>query len=66
VWGREDRRTPLRNGERIAAALPAARLAVLERCGHVPMEERPRELLTEVLPFLADPASPAGRDGRAR
>ncbi len=56
VWGREDERTPLRNGERIAAALPRARLAVLERCGHVPMEEKPQELLAEVLPFLADPS----------
>ena len=52
VWGREDRRTSLRNGERIAAALPRARLIGIPGCGHVPMEEKPRELLAEVLPFL--------------
>ena len=53
VWGRDDELTPLANGERIAAGLPAARLAVIPDCGHSPMEERPRELLAEVLPFFA-------------
>ena len=53
VWGRDDTLTSVANGERIAAALPRARLAVIPNCGHVPMEERPRELLAEMLPFLA-------------
>ena len=53
VWGRDDTLTSVANGERIAAALPQARLAVIPDCGHVPMEERPRELLAEMLPFLA-------------
>jgi pimeloyl-ACP methyl ester carboxylesterase len=60
VWGREDELTPLANGERMAAGLPAARLAVIADCGHSPMEERPRELLAELLPFLAAPPA-AGR-----
>ena len=60
VWGRDDTLTPPANGERIAAGLPDARLAVIPDCGHSPMEERPRELLAELLPFLdAQPA--AGR-----
>jgi len=60
VWGRDDELTPVANGERMAAGLPAARLAVIPDCGHSPMEERPRELLAELLPFLdAQPA--AGR-----
>ena len=50
----------LANGERMAAALPVSRLAIIPDCGHSPMEERPRELLAELLPFLdAQPA--AGR-----
>ncbi|HEV8238984.1 MAG TPA: alpha/beta hydrolase [Thermoanaerobaculia bacterium] len=52
VWGRDDELTPLPNGERMAAGLPDARLAVIPDCGHSPMEERPRELLAELLPFL--------------
>ena len=53
VWGRDDELTPVKNGERIAASLPDARLTVIPDCGHSPMEERPRELLAELLPFLA-------------
>ena len=60
VWGRDDELTPVANGERFAAALPAARLAVIPDCGHSPMEERPRELLAELLPFLHG-QSAAGR-----
>src|SRR6185503_12929267 len=53
VWGRDDELTPVENGERIAAGLPDARLTVIPDCGHSPMEERPHELLAELLPFLA-------------
>ena len=52
LWGREDRVVPLWVGERLAAELPRARLHVLERCGHVPPEERPQESLESVLRFL--------------
>lgn len=60
VWGREDRRSALRNGERITAALPRARLVVIPDCGHVPMEEKPQELLAAMLPFLEGPSSAGG------
>lgn len=39
LWGSEDRIVPLSVGERLEAAIPNARLIVLERCGHVPQEE---------------------------
>ena len=52
VWGQQDELTPLANGEAFAARLAEARLVVIPDCGHSPMEERPRELLAEVLPFL--------------
>ena len=60
VWGRDDELTSVANGERFAAGLPDARLAVIPDCGHSPMEERPRELLAELLPFL-DAQSAASR-----
>jgi pimeloyl-ACP methyl ester carboxylesterase len=53
VWGREDRLIPVEDGERYSARIPNARFAVLADCGHVPMEERPQELLALMLPFLA-------------
>lgn len=52
VWCRGDSIVPLRSGKRLARTLPKARLAVLERCHHLPQEERPEALLSVVLPFL--------------
>lgn len=53
VHGREDP-IPLASSEALAAGLPDARLAVLERCGHVPYVEQPEALFAAVLPFLAE------------
>nr|WP_307718701.1 alpha/beta fold hydrolase [Azospirillum sp. B4] len=41
--GREDQVTPVACAEEMAAAIPGARLTVLERCGHLPPLERPGE-----------------------
>jgi pimeloyl-ACP methyl ester carboxylesterase len=52
VWGRQDAIVPLRCGELYQAAIPGAKLAVLERCGHSPQIEKPQEFLNAVAPFL--------------
>ncbi|GAB2610613.1 alpha/beta fold hydrolase [Belliella aquatica] len=52
TWGREDTWIPLANGERLAAAIPEAKLKVFDRVGHVPMEEMPTETVIEYLSFL--------------
>lgn len=52
VWGREDRVLPLRHLEGSRALFPRAEVRVIERCGHLPMVERPAELLGALLPFL--------------
>jgi pimeloyl-ACP methyl ester carboxylesterase len=44
VWGREDTWIPVRDADRFAAALPGSRVVVLDRCGHMPQEERPAEV----------------------
>jgi pimeloyl-ACP methyl ester carboxylesterase len=54
LWGKNDPVVPVAIGERLAQELPRARLVVLERCGHVPMHERPEEALREVETFLAE------------
>ena len=41
VWGRQDRMLWHRNAELVKAAIPAARLETIERCGHCPQVERP-------------------------
>jgi pimeloyl-ACP methyl ester carboxylesterase len=52
VWGAEDPLISVESGRRAAARMPDASFTVMERTGHVPMEERPEELLQLVLPFL--------------
>jgi pimeloyl-ACP methyl ester carboxylesterase len=52
--GRHDPVVPLSVGVRLASELPNARLVVLERCGHIPSEERPEESLAVVQRFLAE------------
>jgi pimeloyl-ACP methyl ester carboxylesterase len=54
LWGRHDPVVPLSIGERLAGALPRARLVVLDRCGHAPTEEMPEETLRVVEAFLVE------------
>ncbi len=52
VWGDWERVVPGWTGERLAADLPNSRLVVLERCGHVPPEEKPDESFAVLSTFL--------------
>ncbi len=52
IWGREDAWIPVAHAERHARALPAARVVLLERCGHMPQEEQPQETLRLLAEFL--------------
>ncbi len=59
LWGRQDNVVPLATGERLERELPSVRLVVLESCGHIPPEEKPRESLEAVLGFLRSVAGSA-------
>ncbi|MFL6292814.1 MAG: alpha/beta fold hydrolase [Thermoanaerobaculia bacterium] len=52
VWGAEDRLISAEAGRRAAARMPDSEFALMEGVGHVPMEEKPEELVRLVLPFL--------------
>lgn len=52
VWCRKDPIVPLRSGRQLAAALPHARLSILEGCHHLPQHERPKQLLKALTGFL--------------
>lgn len=52
VWGSDDKVISVNAGRRAAGQFPHGEFAVLERTGHIPMEERPEELLQLMLPFL--------------
>lgn len=52
VWGTEDVLIPIEGGRRAAERLPRATFVAMEKVGHIPMEERPGELLEIMVPFL--------------
>jgi pimeloyl-ACP methyl ester carboxylesterase len=52
IWGRLDGIVPLQHGEALRTMLPHARLDVLERCGHLPMVEKPETFHRLLYDFL--------------
>jgi pimeloyl-ACP methyl ester carboxylesterase len=55
LWGAADQVVPLRYAERLLAALPAARLTRIEKCGHVPQVECPERFRGALAAILAAP-----------
>jgi 3-oxoadipate enol-lactonase len=53
VVGREDRATEPAHAERIAAAIPGAKLVYIEKAGHITALEQPRALNDALVPFVA-------------
>jgi len=53
VAGAGDKVVPLTEAQEMAAAFPAARLAVMESSGHLPMLEEPAALTAELAAFLS-------------
>ena len=58
IWGASDRLVPLDYAKKLQSQLPHCTLTVIDRCGHAPQLECPREL-TRVL--LQIPASDSSR-----
>jgi pimeloyl-ACP methyl ester carboxylesterase len=52
IWGSDDRLISVQAGRKAAGEFPHGEFVVLHRTGHLPMEERPEELLRTALPFL--------------
>lgn len=53
VWGREDAVLPISHLADAKSVFPQAEVAVIERCGHLPMIEQTDAFLRALLPFLA-------------
>lgn len=52
VWGADDRLVPVANARAYAAALPQARLEIVEGAGHTVHVEKPDAVAALVVPFL--------------
>jgi pimeloyl-ACP methyl ester carboxylesterase len=59
IWGASDRLVPLDYAKKVQAQLSHCTLTVIERCGHAPQFERPRELTRIMLQMLGSD-SPRG------
>ena len=52
LWGDHDTWIPLADADLFARDIPGARKVVIERCGHVPQEEKPEEVSRLILQFI--------------
>ncbi|MFB3815738.1 MAG: alpha/beta fold hydrolase [Terriglobales bacterium] len=55
LWGESDKLVPLDYAKKMEAALPAARLTSLPRCGHVPQQECPVAFGSTLQSLLREP-----------
>jgi len=57
LWGRSDRILGLRDGARLAEAIPQSRLVWVDACGHVPHLEQPQGTAEHIHTFVTDELS---------
>jgi pimeloyl-ACP methyl ester carboxylesterase len=53
IYGGRDRLLPTKDVPRWATKLPAGELEVIERCGHMPIIEKPEQVVARMKGFLA-------------
>jgi len=51
LWGREDSWIPLERAEDLHSMIPGSDLHIIDDAGHLVIEEKPEELLKEILDF---------------
>jgi pimeloyl-ACP methyl ester carboxylesterase len=54
IWGEVDPEIPLAHGRRLFEEIQDSQLVVFRRCGHMPMEEYPREFTEVLVDFLSN------------
>ena len=52
IWGAEDELIPLEAGRKLNELIGGSKLVVFEECGHVPQEEMPERVLSEIIGFV--------------
>ncbi|HEX8919903.1 MAG TPA: alpha/beta hydrolase, partial [Pyrinomonadaceae bacterium] len=53
IWGEVDPEIPLAHGRRLFEEIQHSQLVIFRRCGHMPMEEYPREFTEVLTDFLS-------------
>lgn len=52
IWGAEDEIIPLEAGKKMNSLIQGSNLVIFENCGHIPQEEMPEKVLTEISGFI--------------
>lgn len=52
IWGKNDIVIPKNRGYRLKSDLQNAKLKIIDKCGHIPHEERPQKVLQQIIDFL--------------
>lgn len=52
IWGAEDELIPLEAGRKLNELITGSKLVVFDKCGHVPHEEMPERVLSEITGFV--------------
>ncbi|HEX8846768.1 MAG TPA: alpha/beta hydrolase [Pyrinomonadaceae bacterium] len=60
IWGEDDPEIPLAHGRSLFELIPNSRLVIFHRCGHMPMEERPREFVEVLARFCGGESEAQG------
>jgi pimeloyl-ACP methyl ester carboxylesterase len=55
IWGREDEIVPLKVGNKLHQSLPNSKLIIIDKCGHIPHEEKPEAVIPALKEFLGTP-----------
>jgi pimeloyl-ACP methyl ester carboxylesterase len=66
VWGDSDPFFPIRTAERTASRIPAARLIILEHCGHFVPNEKAADVATAILDLQTKYRAPTAPQFRTR
>lgn len=54
VWGKQDSIVPLQIGQHLHKDIARSELVVIDKCGHIPHEERPEDALNAISHFLQE------------
>ncbi len=52
IWGREDKILGIKDAERFVSAISQSKLVWIDKCGHVPHLEKPKETAQAILEFI--------------
>jgi len=52
IWGKNDPVLSVNNGVRLSKELPNAKLEIIDKCGHVPQEEKPGLTFKKIYAFI--------------